>query len=155
MCWKLTRSRSAYLAEKLCKPSSELWLTHIGDFFKREASDFLLAPIGTGIFCRRFSSDFLKQEQKSLANKWVLYLFMQAILHKINIKIAWKNSQCEYVKIYRFRTQKSLAWENRHVNEPQLLCEIFSTFTRRHLHASPDNYWRNRPLNNRCTKIRW
>ena len=30
--------------------NAELWLIHIGDFFKREASDFLLALIGTGIF---------------------------------------------------------------------------------------------------------
>ena len=26
--------------------------------------------------------------------------------YKINIKIAWKNSQCEYAKIYRFRIEK-------------------------------------------------
>ena len=38
--------------------------------------------------------------------------------HKINTKIAWKNSQCEYAKIYHFGIQKIA-----NVNEP--LQEIF------------------------------
>ena len=50
----------------------------------------------TGIFYSTIQiGDFLKREQKSLANKCVLYPFKRVILNKINIKIAWKNSQCE------------------------------------------------------------
>ena len=43
--------------------------------------------------------------------------------YKINIKIAWKNSQCEYVKIYRFWTQKiarlrkSPMWASRNASD--------------------------------------
>ena len=38
---------------------------------------------------------------------------------KINIKIAWKNSQCEYAKIYRFRTKKNHSLEKiASVNKP-------------------------------------
>ena len=38
---------------------------------------------------------------------------------KINIKIAWKNSQCEYAKIYHFRTENNHSLEKiANVNEP-------------------------------------
>ena len=54
----------------------EIWLIHIGNFFKQEASDFFLAPMDTGIFYSTIQiGDFLKREQKLLANKWVLYPF--------------------------------------------------------------------------------
>ena len=62
---------------------SHLRFIHIADFFMRQASEFLVTSMDTGIFYSaiqiwQFSKRLSEARKKSLDFKWVLYQFKQA-----------------------------------------------------------------------------
>ena len=67
-----------------------LRLIHIGDFFKREASDFQWILVYSLVLFRLvIFQRFSEARKKLLAFKWVLYPFKQAIF--VNKQIKYKN----------------------------------------------------------------